>query len=522
MKYIFDDSEVVNMNLRRKTILIVILILLSVYDVNVTLEKSNIYPIVTKENYQKENSKEENRTLVSSNITMDTIWTVNDNPYCIKKEVHIINNSTLFINKGVNIYFEDNGALISGLIKSKSEKWSIDDTVKGNIKAEGSADEMIKITSKEEDFKNKLVIGLGLSSIGTFSYCSFYSVGRIHLFGTDYSLFDNCSFYGNSSIIIDQGYCYCLDTCPSNNSISYSSFINNYNSIHLRAGATFDLLSNEFFLNNFINSTYPLINDISHGIGNEGIWNDSLGHGNYWSDYNGTDLNNDGIGDTNLPWQGVDWCPLMEPSSAIEFCNQSWLDEPLVPRDKDGDGMEDIWEERYNLDPSNASDANGDLDNDGLSNLEEFKRNTDPTSKDTDGDGWTDKWEIDNGFDPLDPTDAGADPDEDGLSNREEIHNNTEPFSNDSDGDGMPDGWEIEHGFDPQDPTDAELDADADGVSNLDEYKSGSDPKSFKASAGNNGQDDNGANNKLLYILGACSGVFLILVLILVLIKRKK
>jgi parallel beta-helix repeat protein len=41
-------------------------------------------------------------------------------------------------------------------------------------------------------------------------------------------------------------------------------------------------------------------------------WSNGV-QGNYWSDYCGTDLNDDGIGDTFLPWQGVDWFPLMSP-----------------------------------------------------------------------------------------------------------------------------------------------------------------------------------------------------------------
>ncbi|UCE74711.1 MAG: right-handed parallel beta-helix repeat-containing protein [Methanomassiliicoccales archaeon] len=46
----------------------------------------------------------------------------------------------------------------------------------------------------------------------------------------------------------------------------------------------------------------------------EGIntW-DNGAEGNYWSDYMGSDLNHDGVGDTDLPHQGVDSYPLMNP-----------------------------------------------------------------------------------------------------------------------------------------------------------------------------------------------------------------
>jgi hypothetical protein len=50
-------------------------------------------------------------------------------------------------------------------------------------------------------------------------------------------------------------------------------------------------------------------------------------------------------------------------------------------QDSDSDGMPDEWEKRHGLSP-NRPDNNGDGDNDGYTNLEEFLNGTDPAKKD--------------------------------------------------------------------------------------------------------------------------------------------
>ena len=50
--------------------------------------------------------------------------------------------------------------------------------------------------------------------------------------------------------------------------------------------------------------------------------------------------------------------------------------------DTDADGMGDGWEVRYRLEPTNPADAAADPDQDGLSNLEEFRAGRNPRAHD--------------------------------------------------------------------------------------------------------------------------------------------
>ncbi|MGS2760906.1 polysaccharide lyase [Sinomicrobium sp. M5D2P9] len=50
-------------------------------------------------------------------------------------------------------------------------------------------------------------------------------------------------------------------------------------------------------------------------------------------------------------------------------------------KDSDGDGIPDKWEKKYNLDPKDPSDANGDINGDGYTNIEKYINGIDPTKK---------------------------------------------------------------------------------------------------------------------------------------------
>ena len=71
--------------------------------------------------------------------------------------------------------------------------------------------------------------------------------------------------------------------------------------------------NNTIYHNNFIDNSIQHYcapwNVITKGL----ITWDNGCEGNYWSNFNATDLDGDGIGDTYLPWEGVDYYPLINP-----------------------------------------------------------------------------------------------------------------------------------------------------------------------------------------------------------------
>ena len=198
-----------------------------------------------------------------------------------------------------------------------------------------------------------------------------------------------------------------------------------------------------------------------------------------------------------------------DPDGDLVVNEQEWLHftHPNSNQDNDdsglGDGMDDDWEIRYDLDPTTSADANIDSDGDKVTNLEEFSASSlihqlNPTQLalyDTDGDLMWDDWEFCHNLNLNDPNDADTDLDGDKVSNYDEFIQGTNPTTaldveeNNGLGDGLFDDWENYYG-------DTSLffsgnDEDGDGLDDEEEFAWGtwgSNPTI--ADTDNDGMDD--------------------------------
>ncbi len=110
-----------------------------------------------------------------------------------------------------------------------------------------------------------------------------------------------------------------------------------------------------------------------------------------------------------------------------------------ISGDSDNDGLPDAWEIDNFTNPLDNSDAWIDMDNDGLTNWQEFQAGTDPRNQDTDHDGLPDNEGLVTLTSPL-----LFDTDNDGISDYDELYlYNTEPLVSDTDNDGLTDIDEI-------------------------------------------------------------------------------
>ena len=154
--------------------------------------------------------------------------------------------------------------------------------------------------------------------------------------------------------------------------------------------------------------------------------------------------------------------------------------------DSDEDLMADSWEMTHfgNLN----TESTDDTDSDGYTNQEEYQFDLDPNAtENSDTDDIPDGWEYHNGLDLL-VDDSEGDLDNDGLSNVQEYLAGTKANNSDTDGDQLPDAWEVGYSLNPLsgvgvDGADGDIETDVanvigDGLTNFDEYLYGSNPRS--------------------------------------------
>jgi len=228
--------------------------------------------------------------------------------------------------------------------------------------------------------------------------------------------------------------------------------------------AMLESADNLIYHNNIIHRYNGKVFLPNHSLLNQ--WDNGL-EGNYWSDYNGTDANGDGIGDTAyLIDENKDRYPLMSllteapdsvPPIADARENRSVAENTSVEFDG-SKSYDNVAITSYEWDFGDGTTGMGmtightyvQIGNYTVTlTVKDGKHNSDSTSIiievliDTDGDAIADK------------------------------------FDTDDDGDSMPDEWEIENGLDPLDSSDKYQDPDGDWFSNIEEYRWGMNPRIY-------------------------------------------
>lgn len=156
----------------------------------------------------------------------------------------------------------------------------------------------------------------------------------------------------NNTILENYAYGIDLRNRSVNNTIVGNSIVSNPTGLQIIDSTC---QNNTFYHNNFVYNMHQIV---MFAAGN--VW-DNGKEGNYWSDYTGADdgsngrVAGDGVGDTLLPHQNVDYYPLMEPQAPFQ---------PISPIAHFGYSPESpVAEEIVTFDASESYDPDGKITN---------------------------------------------------------------------------------------------------------------------------------------------------------------
>lgn len=254
---------------------------------------------------------------------------------------------------------------------------------RNNIYSNGHYGIYFKYSSNNTIIKNNLSSNLDENIYISFSNNNlimkndvYNSPIGIDIASSSYNNIINNKVYSNYQIGI-------FVTTSSYNNITNNNLSNNDLGTWIRTNSNF----NRIYHNNFFNNTIQAIDEEANNF-----WNQSYpSGGNYWSDYNGTDLNStpnqdvpppDGIGDTPyvIDANSQDNYPLMYPWGRFIFLNYGWnlISLPVIQSNNSLDSVlasitgsydavqwynasdnSDNWKHNHKLKPNYLNDLDG-------------------------------------------------------------------------------------------------------------------------------------------------------------------
>jgi parallel beta-helix repeat protein len=216
----------------------------------------------------------------------------------------IANNLMFDNNNGIHLYDSFNSTIADNNINSDEYGIRLEMSNNTDIKGNFLFDNPIGILIHEQSWNSKVISNVISNS----------TENGLELIGSGNSIISNNLIADNArnGIYLFE---YTRATIVNNNLTN-----NGENGIYL-----IDSGDNIVYHNNFIANTQQ-----ANGVSSANVWDDGYpSGGNYWSDYNGYDSNNDGIGDTSyfIDENNTDHYPLMVPYVIPEF--PSFLILPL-------------------------------------------------------------------------------------------------------------------------------------------------------------------------------------------------
>jgi len=267
--------------------------------------------------------------VIADNMVLNNVYGID----LIESNGNTIVGNTVFNNSmiGIHLTYSDNNLISNNSVSESAYDikldWSNDNSIANNTLSNSSYGVYLSSSSRN-DINGNDVSGrtVGIYSVysndntivnNTASECAY----GIYVYGSQRNtVLHNTASYNSYGIrlafstnnLVDrnraQNNDWSLELYDSdNNEIARNTMSVNTWGIYLSYSDT----TNTIHHNNLIHNVKQMYRDPS----SSNTWDDGAGEGNYWSDYEGEDLDGDGVGDTDLPHKLVDYYPLMSPWS---------------------------------------------------------------------------------------------------------------------------------------------------------------------------------------------------------------